>query len=281
MPNARVLILTPGRTALLALVVLLLAAGSATAGTLFSFPLSGDQAVPPVAAATSGECLALLDDLETTLLVSCVHDIAAGSVTAAHIHAAPAGSNGGVRLAFSSAVSPIEQSFAVTLADVADLVAGNLYVNVHTTTNPGGELRGQMVGAPRTSFTFTLAGDQEVPAAATEASGACEAYLNSTRSLLAVACTHDVASPTAAHLHSAAAGVNGPVVFPFASGTSPIVDIWAIDAVNADLLEDQGLYFNVHSSPFPGGEIRGQVEIGVLNDGFESGAADLWSASFP
>lgn len=37
---------------------------------------------------------------------------------------------------------------AVTAAQVADLMAGLWYVNLHTTSYPGGELRAQLEGAP-------------------------------------------------------------------------------------------------------------------------------------
>lgn len=38
-----------------------------------------------------------------------------------------------------------EQSFAITPAQVAQLKAGLYYVNIHSTTFPGGEVRGQIV----------------------------------------------------------------------------------------------------------------------------------------
>lgn len=82
---------------------------------------------------------------------------------------APAGQNGPV-VAFLFGGPPIEEQFNGILAEdtitEADLVgplegqpfgalldaieAGNTYVNVHTTANPGGEIRGQIaVAGPR------------------------------------------------------------------------------------------------------------------------------------
>ena len=40
--------------------------------------------------------------------------------------------------------SPLEGSATMTDAQWADLMAGKDYINVHTTTNKGGEIRGQI-----------------------------------------------------------------------------------------------------------------------------------------
>ena len=40
--------------------------------------------------------------------------------------------------------SPIKGSATLTDDQVKELMAGQMYANVHTATNPGGELRGQL-----------------------------------------------------------------------------------------------------------------------------------------
>jgi hypothetical protein len=69
-----------------------------------------------------------------------------GPATAAHFHGpAEAGKNAGVAVAIPNATSsPVEGSATLTDAQAADLLAGKLYVNVHTAANPGGEIRGQV-----------------------------------------------------------------------------------------------------------------------------------------
>ena len=69
------------------------------------------------------------------------------NAVAAHIHgpAAP-GSNAGVvvNLAPNGMTNPLKGSATLTDAQAADLLAGKDYVNVHTATHPGGEIRGQI-----------------------------------------------------------------------------------------------------------------------------------------
>jgi hypothetical protein len=84
---------------------------------------------------------------------------------------------------------------------------------------------------------------------------------------------------TASHIHAAPAGVNGGIVFGFIGPNSDtngdlvidpvagtIVSAWDLTEGNGTTLGDQltnlfagGLYINVHTPAFPGGEIRGQI----------------------
>lgn len=66
----------------------------------------------------------------------------------------------------------------------------------------------------------------------------------------------------AAHIHSAPAGINGPVVVPLVapvSGSSS--DCITVDPSLAKAIAKapQAFYVNVHTTVFPGGAIRGQL----------------------
>ncbi len=73
-----------------------------------------------------------------------------GQASAAHIHGpADAGVNAGVITALvgvpgAPLKSPLEGKATITDAQIADILAGKSYVNVHTIANRGGEIRGQI-----------------------------------------------------------------------------------------------------------------------------------------
>jgi hypothetical protein len=71
--------------------------------------------------------------------------------------------------------------------------------------------------------------------------------------------THDVVNGTAAHIHTGAVGVNGPITIPLEPfGTTMTGSAAVTPAMVADL--EGGLwYINVHSTVYPDGEIRGQL----------------------
>ena len=52
-----------------------------------------------------------------------------------------------VAVAIAGTASPLEGSATLTDAQAADLTSGKWYVNVHTATNKGGEIRGQVHSA--------------------------------------------------------------------------------------------------------------------------------------
>ncbi len=75
------------------------------------------------------------------------------------------------------------------------------------------------------------------------------------------------APATASHIHGPAGpGVNAPVLFPFSgvpaatSGSIP-QQTFSITLTQIGYLESGLLYFNVHDSVYPGGEIRGQIHF--------------------
>ena len=108
--------------------------------------LTGATQVPPVATSASGNAMV---DIKADRSVSATVTVTGMTATASHIHEAAAGANGPVIVPFTKTG---DNTFAsapgakLTEAQYAAYKAGNLYVNVHSAKNPGGEVRGQLKG---------------------------------------------------------------------------------------------------------------------------------------
>jgi hypothetical protein len=105
--------------------------------------LAGDQEVPPVKSAGAGTGTISIGT-DSTVSGSVTSTGIAG--TAAHIHEAAPGKNGPVivPLTKNGDTYAVPAGAKLTDAQFASFRAGNLYVNVHTAANPGGEIRGQL-----------------------------------------------------------------------------------------------------------------------------------------
>ena len=104
--------------------------------------LSGDQEVPPVKSAGSASgAITIGDDGAVSGSVT-----ATGfTPTAAHIHQAAAGKNGPVIVPFTKEGDKFSAPAGAKLTpdQLKAYKAGELYVNVHSAANPGGEVRAQ------------------------------------------------------------------------------------------------------------------------------------------
>lgn len=143
--------------------VLLVAVAQAEAATYsFTATLHGGNEVPGVSTGAAGTATITLDTTthQVTYRVD-VYNMPVGT-TAAHFHVGAPGVSGPVVINLTVSTG-ISNDFGITgTASASDLVPraaqginswedleqamllGNLYVNVHSTANPGGELRGQV-----------------------------------------------------------------------------------------------------------------------------------------
>jgi CHRD domain/PEP-CTERM motif len=125
--------------------------------------MNGDQEVPPnPGLPATGFGTVLLDDAMNMITVDESWSNLSGPATASHIHLpAPPGMNAPVVFPFtgvpSAATGSIpEQTFAIDATELAVLMSGQAYMNVHTALFPGGEIRGQLEPVPEPSALLLL-----------------------------------------------------------------------------------------------------------------------------
>jgi len=250
--------------------VIFLATANVKADTTFVGNLSGAQEVPANVSTAKGFGVVTLTNNETQIYVSLVFAGLGSNQTAAHIHSPGApGVNAPILFNIGSSGMTtgvfIPLTFTVTPAQVADLKAGLWYFNVLSTTFPGGEIRGQI--KPAAPFVATLSGLQEVPANASAATGNGVVVLNEAENQIYASNFYFNlgSAETAAHIHGASLpGVNSPILFsfpPVAGATSAgLFAFYNITPAQVASLKAGQFYFNVNSTTFMGGEIRGQIK---------------------
>lgn len=138
---------------------------------------------------------------------------------------------------------------------------------------------GFLSSAARADFiaTATLSGSEETPPNASAGLGfATLVYESASDSLVYSVTFAGLSAPlAAAHIHIGPAGVAGPIIFPFSGVPSDTSGTFAGILTAADLTPRPGAstfaealaaiqagdtYINLHTSNFPGGEIRGQLQ---------------------
>jgi len=108
-------------------------------------PLTSAAEVPPNNSAGKGTADVTYDTASKKLGWKMNYSGLTGPATMAHFHGpAEAGKNAPVLIPITPATSPSEGSATLTDAQAADLMAGKMYINVHTEANKGGEIRGQV-----------------------------------------------------------------------------------------------------------------------------------------
>jgi hypothetical protein len=131
----------------LALFAALTVSGGAMADSVtFHATLNGENEVPLNITKGSGSASATLDTESRMLTYTVTFSGLSGPATMGHFHGpAAAGANAGpVAPLANPLTSPIKGSVTLTEAQIADLMAGKWYVNIHTAASPAGEIRGQL-----------------------------------------------------------------------------------------------------------------------------------------
>ena len=249
--------------------------GNIQVPVLFKALLSGDKSVPPVGSSGVGTGAAFLIGSERNLFYAL--NVTGLTPTASHFHGGSATGTGGVvktiDLVNDNADGEWLGDDAQPLSDslITELLLGNIYMNVHTSAEPGGEIRSQLEREDATTFLAFINGENQVPPNASISSGFAFLTLNSAQTQAEYDITLSQLSAdslSAAHFHNAGAVLSGGVVktLDFVDGHAK--GVWsasdtsqALTAVLVEELLSGRLYVNVHTNAFPAGEIRGQVIV--------------------
>jgi hypothetical protein len=236
-----------------------LGAASAFGGVCLRADLDGASEAPPVTTDATGEGIFILTPDRTQLLYDIAYDDLSSAENGAHLHQAHPGVDGPI--AFNlPANNPKQGSIEITKEQAAAFERGEYYVNIHTTTNPEGEIRGQIWPAGD-CFRAFMRGGQEVPPTGSSGRGAGAFALSRDRTRLLYDVNYSGLSSaeTMAHIHIGPRGVNGGIVFDLPVGASKRGTI-PFNATSASSLLAGLLYVNIHTLNVGGGEIRGQIE---------------------
>lgn len=245
----------------------------------FANSLQGSQEFP-VNASTARGTVIVKYNAETNLLeLNGDYQNLNAAISGSHIHG-PAGPGANASVLFSlvnsgGTTGTLTGSFTLTEPQEADLLAGLLYTNVHSTgTYSGGEIRAQLLATSAGEsqyFTPLLQVSQSVSAnpITSEGSGRATVLLDKiTRKVFVTGSFANLSSNiTVTHIHGGAAGSSGGVVVGLLAAGTTTGTITGTDIVRATFADSMinGLaYINIHSVTYGGGEIRGQLGDLVL-----------------
>jgi len=247
----------------------------------FTAKLDGAQENPPVSTTAMGTGTFILNSTGTELAYQITYNGLTGTFAQAHFHNAATGTNGGIvrNLTFTGNTSSgvwrsSDATQPLTEALVKELLSGKIYVNIHSSTNTGGEIRGQVLVDYGVGLSANLNGAQENPPVTTAATGTGSFYLKSSSSGTVTELEYHITvaglsgNIAQAHFHNAAAGANGNVVRDISFNNNTASGSWKSNdatqpltaALVTELLANR-LYVNVHTAANSGGEIRGQVRV--------------------
>ena len=247
--------------------------------------ISGSSEVPANTSTGQGTLVAEIQDsvlIVTGSFSNLTSEFDANVAGGAHLHLGMAGQNGGIEFflnattaddKLSGAFLASENTFPITEDQKALFANRSIYLNIHTTAYPGGEVRGQMAGLASAPFIADLSGSNEVPANASLGSGAVmlelsgsDVWVSGSFSGLNGAFNPDIGGGS--HIHNGLAGQNGGIAFGITptvdmdglSGTFSVGDnMFTLDDAAIDALQGRANYVNIHTLFNAPGELRGQL----------------------
>jgi uncharacterized protein (TIGR03118 family) len=225
--------------------------------------MNGASEVPPISVPTA-TATGSLTLIGSRLFYSITYSGLSSSAQAAHIHgpadptvgagvliplATPSGTNG-----------TISGNLVLTPQNLAYLLAGQTYINIHTVNNSGGEIRGQIWPL---QFRVNMSGYTEVPSTISAGTGSGLLNIISNKLSYNFTFTNLLSAATAGHIHGPASPTNSAgVLIPFATpatNSGSFSGSATLSSLQVYYMISGLTYANFHTTNYPGGEIRGQL----------------------
>jgi hypothetical protein len=109
--------------------------------------LQGTQQVPPTSSTATGMANILVDKTTKMLYLTGNYSGLSNAAISAHIHRGAPGVTGSIvtnSQFTTSTTGTIDTARAISLAEADSIIIGRTYVDIHTSSNTGGEVRGQL-----------------------------------------------------------------------------------------------------------------------------------------
>lgn len=176
---------------------------------------------------------------------------------AAHIHSGVAGSTGPIVVTLSTTTGCSANDPALISSIVADPAA--FYVNVHNADYPNGAIRGQV--APTDASMMSTTSLDGLGFGDPDGTGTATFTFYDNGDVCYDLAVTNIGTPTAAHIHTGASGVQGSVLIGLPIADTGLNGCTSSTTANVDaiLADPAGFYVNVHNAEYPNGAIRSQL----------------------
>jgi len=246
----------------------------------FDLWMNGSQEVPPTPSSSSAAGSVTFSPGMDTVFYDIVFDSLTSAPVAAHFHDGVEGSSGPVLVDLSSSLNGnhlVGMASSLPPDFVAKCLLGSIYLNVHSTSFPSGEIRGQVRRYAYEGFTVSIDGSQEIPPNPASATGSGFVSIDQReRSAHYRMVVNGLSGPlTQVQFQNGLPGVTGPPVFDltphFTSGATNVSasNYWTdfdfsvpFDAAHADMFMNNEMYINFYTALNPAGEVRGNIHQG-------------------
>lgn len=242
---------------------------------LLSFDIMLDNAysIPMVTgrSETGNIQMSLYDDKSLGFTITINGLMASDDLTVAHVHTGDVVTAGSVAITLvdgsNIAFSGNTATGTISLTDeqIATLQGDDVYVNVHSTDQPSGLVRGQIDQTIDNAYNVSLSPANEIPAI-NDRNETGQAYIRIVGSTMFYkVIVNDLEASdaiTAGHIHEGSATVNGGVLVNLGiTGSAELEQTKSLSLSTEELskINNDELYVNIHSTQYAGGLLRGQI----------------------